>query len=81
MEPDFAREAVVGSLAKTYSLERVEKTLDGTPVTYVPVYQKCDPDPISFVFGSSLLARVSKYLWAVLNLYTLRTVVIHIYSA
>ena len=32
-------------------------------------------------FRSSLFAIISKYLWGVLNLYTLRTVAIHVDSA
>ena len=34
-----------------------------------------------FFFRSSLFAIISKYLWGVLNLYTLRTVAIHVDSA
>ena len=47
MEPDFAREAVVRSFVNPFP-EGVEETLNGTPGAHVPVYKKCDPEPISF---------------------------------
>ena len=80
MEPDFTREAVVRSFVKPFP-ECVEETLNETPGALVPIYKKCDPDPISFFFRTSLFAIISKYLWSVLNLTTLRRVVIHVDSA
>ena len=47
MESDFAREAAVRSIVNSFP-EGVEESLNGTPGAHVPVYKKCDLEPISY---------------------------------
>ena len=49
IEPDFARETVLGSIANPGS-RRGGGYPGWNPCTYAPVRRECDPDPISFSF-------------------------------